>query len=110
MRSPTGVRQVANLLSLGRGALAEKPERVALGATVPGTLRRGGVRVSGDGHPVLDNMNKAVGVTPDEAKQVLDEGFRQILGCELWTSRCTMPDTSYAASVLMASRAVRAVA
>eukprot|EP01048_Picozoa_sp_COSAG05_P006496 COSAG05_NODE_422_length_9952_cov_41.878336_6_plen_148_part_01 len=54
----------------------------------------------GDGHPVLDNMNKAVGVTPDEAKQVLDEGFRQILGCELWTSRCTMPDTSYAASVL----------
>ena len=35
-----------------------------------------------------------IGVTPDEAKQVLDEGFRQILGCELWTSRCTMPDTS----------------
>eukprot|EP01048_Picozoa_sp_COSAG05_P026937 COSAG05_NODE_7608_length_790_cov_1.826339_1_plen_96_part_10 len=32
--------------------------------------------------------------------QVLDEGFRQILGCELWTSRCTMPDASYAASVL----------
>ena len=30
----------------------------------------------GDGHPVLDNMNKAVGVTPDEAKQILDEGFR----------------------------------
>ena len=69
----------------------------------------------GDGHPALDNMNKAVGVTPDEAKQVLDEGFRQILGCELWTSRCKMPDTSYAASVLskcMAapSRIARAVA
>ena len=54
----------------------------------------------GDGHPVLDNMNKAVGVTPEEAKEVLEGGFRQILGCELWTSRCTMPDTSYAASVL----------
>ena len=36
----------------------------------------------GDGHPVLDNMNKAVGVTPEEAKEVLEEGFRQILGCE----------------------------
>ena len=45
MRSPTGVRQVANLLLLGGGTLAEKPERVALGAAVPGVLRRG-VRVS----------------------------------------------------------------
>ena len=45
MRSPTGVHRVVHLLLLGGGTLAEKPERVALGAAIPGTLRRG-VRVS----------------------------------------------------------------
>ena len=33
----------------------------------------------GEGHPVLDNMNKAVGVSIEEAKEVLEAGFKQIL-------------------------------
>ena len=54
----------------------------------------------GDMHPVLDNDGKVVGVTDEEAADVLARGFKKLTGQFLWVCRNTGIAGMYAGSMM----------